>query len=416
MPLGQSMSWSPPPLQAQVVSLDIRTPPSVSQGEREGTHHSAWGATEDLQQQQQQQSPPSQQQPQQLLWLQQHIWHQQQQQQPPLLQQQVQQQHEEQEQLSQHQFQQQLQQQQGQLHQQLAQQLQQQQGLQTQLQDLQLQQLQQIQQQQHQQGQHQEVHQQSVQLTDVSAGADLPSHMQQRMLCEVAELRQEVEGLKSQVRSALDMLREQQQVLIFHAQEKSEFIQLIQAERDERGRDMSDLTQALQSECNARAQDIRELAKCLQAECRARAGEVEQLAKLLQAERVSRAADVEDLVQPLFAEQASRLDDVEQVVETFRSKLALLLPNGSGTLGSWPLDQAERSPVHAQAQHALQAQSPVHSPDHLHTQAAVMQGLPTVQVIRREVIDPASHTPRGRLTASTGSLASPTTPRGPNRS
>lgn len=160
---------------------------------------------------------------------------------------------------------------------------------------------------------------------------------------DVHAMRREIDTLKSQMRYALDMIRDQQQALIFEAKERAELLQLLQTERKERARDKQDLVQALQSECNARADDVRELAKSLQAECTARASETEQLARLFQAEREARADEVEDLLAKM---DCGRLQQVERLVENLQSSMAAV---GIASHGTVDLTQAGRAQYAAQA-------------------------------------------------------------------
>lgn len=142
-----------------------------------------------------------------------------------------------------------------------------------------------------------------------------------------APLRAEVDSLKAQMKTILDMLQDHGQSLAMEAQERAELLRLLdterkerartvqelsaalEAEREARARDRQDLMHSIQSEVEARTQDVRQLAKSLQSECNARAGEVKQLAGVFRSEREDRVREVEELAEELRTEFASRAAD-----------------------------------------------------------------------------------------------------------
>jgi len=138
---------------------------------------------------------------------------------------------------------------------------------------------------------------------------------------DVTALRAEVDMLQAQLKSVFDMLQDQGHALAMEAQERCQLAKLLQAEREERVRDVQELKEVLESERSARARERRELADALQGEVEARTSDVRELAKSLQSECNARAGEVQQLAKVFQTERETRIQEAEDLADTLRSEI-----------------------------------------------------------------------------------------------
>lgn len=143
---------------------------------------------------------------------------------------------------------------------------------------------------------------------------------------DFAAWRAEVDVLQAQLKSVFDMLQDQGHALAMEAQERYQLARLLQAEREDRARDVQELREALEAEREARARDREELAGSLQGEVGSRTSDVRELAKSLQAECNARAGEVAQLAKVFQTEREARVLEAEELADALRSEFAIADP------------------------------------------------------------------------------------------